>query len=170
MRKLAFILSAMLAFSCGKTEKVEGVKGQRGDKGEKGDRGDTGEPQIVYTNLPAPTPVPLPTVTVTAQPIPQQTPIINNPPTIPYPPIIVVGQPWPNCETGSDNRCRSGNILVCACIDTFWQTISVNVHYRDRLRIKNDGPCWTSALTPNDYWSDCWGRPQPVPQPQNNRC
>jgi hypothetical protein len=46
------------------------------------------------------------------------------------------------------------------------------VHYRDRLRIRNEGPCFTTALTSTDYWSDCWGRPQPVPQPpqNNNRC
>lgn len=164
--KIAIAALAILLASCGKTEKVEGVKGPRGDKGEKGD---TGETQVVYQT---PIPVPVPTVTVTAQPIPQPSPIINNPPTIPYPPIIVVGQPWPNCESGSDSRCRSGNILVCACIDTFWQTISVNVHYRDRLRIKNDGPCFTGPLTQADYWNDCWGKPQPqpIPLPQPNRC
>ena len=163
-------MAMLLWCSCGKTEKVEGVKGPRGDKGQRGEDGNSGEPTIIYTPHATPVPVPQPypypypspVVTVTAYPQPPQTPI---------PPVIIINRPWPDCESGRDSRCRSGDTVVCACIDTYWQTIGVNVHYRDKLRIKHEGPCFSTALQPNDFWSDCWGKPQTQPPlPNNNRC
>jgi hypothetical protein len=167
MRILSNLLAiAMLFVSCGKTEKVEGIKGPRGDKGERGEDG-RDDPTIIYT--PHATPVPVPQPYPNPYPYPYPSPVVTVTTTL-IPPVIIINRPWPDCNSGNDSRCRSGDTVVCACIDTYWQTIGVNVHYRDRLRIKNEGPCFTTALQPNDFWADCWGRPQPVPQPNNNRC
>lgn len=183
MRKLTLLLSTALLFSCGKTEKVEGVKGPRGepgDKGKDGEDGKPGEPPVIhYTPVPIPTVTvtPIPTVTVTAAPSPVYSPISPFPPGYPVPPfpppppIIIIDQPWPDCNSGRDNRCQSTDIVVCACIDTYWKTIAINQNYRNTLRIKNDGPCYTGPLQSHDYWnSDCWGQPKPQPKPQPDRC
>lgn len=173
MKILSCLMTIAMLLSCGKTEKVEGIKGPRGDKGERGEDG-RDDPTIIYTPHATPVPVPQPYPQPYPNPYPNPYPYPSPTVTVtatPIPPIIIINRPWPNCESGNDSRCRSGDTVVCACIDSYWTTIGVNVHYRDRLRIKNEGPCFTTALQPNDFWNDCWGRPQPVPQPpQNNRC
>jgi hypothetical protein len=129
------------ALSCGKgVEKVETIKGPKGDKGEQGQQGQTGMPGQPGTNGEPgakgdkgdkgdPQPIP------TAYP----SPIVNLPPTFPYPPVIVVYPPWPNCPSV---QCPDGYVIICACLQNRWQTVSVNVHDTYKYQIKNYGPCY----------------------------
>lgn len=169
-------IAIALVVSCGTKDRVETIKGPEGTKGKDGNDGRTvvitPEPAPVKTREPRPQPQPtyVPMPYPVPYPVPQPTYV---PAPAPVPPVIIINQPWPDCRYGNDPRCRSGDTIVCACIDTYWKTIGVNVHYRDHLRIKHEGPCYTSALSVGEFWdNDCWGapRPQPMPQPQNNRC
>jgi hypothetical protein len=162
VRKIAIAALSIAALSCGKTDEVKTIKGQQGDKGdpglqgpqgerglpgdkgEKGDKGDKGEQGTV-----SPSPYP---------------------PTTPYPPIVILQPPWPHC--GKDPRCPTQSYLVvCACIDTKWQTITTHINDIKKLRIKHYGPCqteqqWYETLQQQD---DCilWPKPtQQKPQPE----
>lgn len=153
-RQIAWAAAAItLNLSCGKSyDRVDTVKGPKGDQGPegipgaqgpKGDKGDTGPGgSDNRTPTPQPTNYPQPTPTLYPQPIPTMTPIpdINLPPLNPYPPIIIINNPpWPTCPQVP--TCPSGFILVCACIEGGWKTVSVNVHDVGRLQIKHYGPC-----------------------------
>jgi len=143
---------------CGKTEKVEGVKGpqgdkgQTGDKGPQGDRGEQGAPGSSGNgNYPNPYPSPTPTNNGNSG--------TNLPPTSPYPPIIIV-LPTQQCNR---TICPQGTMLVCACIDGAWQTISIGQHDIGKVRIRNYGRCedYNRNLGANDcIW---WPRERPEP-------
>lgn len=169
-KKILIASLLVMSFGCGKLEKVETIKGPKGDKGEQGNPGESGQPGIPGQAGPQ---------GPQGQkgdrgdrgeqgiPGPQTTPIINMPPTFPYPPIVILQPPWPNC--GQDRRCPSGYVVVCACIETVWKTISVNVHDVKKLKIKHYGPCYDSPLQTGVGYDDCfgWPKPQPpAPQPQ----
>lgn len=143
--KKGFAIIAIISIaSCGKTEAVKGIKGEQGDKGPKGEQGEDGENAR--------------TIYITPTPQPQQTYPVP-PQTYPLPPIIIVNNPYEKCPSAA---CPDGNILICACIDNRWQTISVGIHnYKNLgLNIRHHGPC--------EYRQsfDCFGNPPP----QNNRC
>lgn len=165
-------IAIALVVSCGSKDKVETIRGPEGERGKDGNDGRTvvitPEPAPIKTREPRPEPTYYPAPYPVPYPVPQPT-YVPAPP--PVPPVIIITQPWPDCRSGNDPRCRSGDTIVCACIDGLWKTIGVNVHYRDRLRIKHEGPCYTSALSVGEFWNDCWETPRlPVPPPQNNRC
>jgi hypothetical protein len=130
--KIVGAIAFLAALGCGRgLEKVETIKGPKGDtgapgqnggngangeKGEKGDRGDKGEQGPVVVQTPQPQPIPVP--------------------PIPVPPVIIY-PPYPQYP----DQC-SGCIVVCACLNGAWQTITINVHERYKYNIKNDGACY----------------------------
>jgi hypothetical protein len=132
-------IALIAALGCGRgLDKVETIKGPKGDTGTpgtpgapgtngqpgaKGDRGEDGK------TVPAPAPVP------TVYP----SPIVNLPPTMPYPPVIVVYPPYPQCPS---QQCPEGYIIICACIENSWKTVSVDMHDTFKYSIKNYGPCY----------------------------
>lgn len=146
-------LSLLLSFlSCGKSyDKVQGVRGPKGDKGDQGSPGQDGQQG-------------------------SQGPAgkdgtngkdgkggdTNLPPTNPYPPIIVV-LPGQQC---TPRICPANNILVCACIEGTWKTISIAQHDVGSIRIRNYGRC-EDWVNPNDPTDCIWfPRPQPpIPVP-----
>jgi hypothetical protein len=140
----------LLSMGCGKTDSVETIRGPKGDKGENGANGQNGadgrdgkDGEIVYT--PAPQPTPQPTST-------------NMPPTFPYPPIIII-----NNNTCTRLTCPQNTIVVCACIDGFWQSVSVAPYDVQKLRIKNYGYCTNQGT---QQVNDCfWIPSRPQPQP-----
>lgn len=138
---LAIAISLLL--SCGKTEKVEGIKGPQGDKGERGDKGDRGE-----QGLPAPIPTPSPLA-------PDQGNINGNK----LPPIIIIN-PGQDCNK---LNCPIGTIMVCACIDGRYQTISLEQRDLHKVRIRNYGRCEDYGRNLNA--NDCifWPRQEPRP-------
>lgn len=156
------IVIGLLSWSCGKSyDKVKGVRGPKGDKGDQGTPGEKGQD---------------------GQQGPQgpsgkdgangkdgtngkdgKNGDINLPPTNPYPPIIIV-MPGQQC---TPRICPASNVLVCACIEGTWKTISIAQHDIGKVRIRNYGRC-EDWVNPNDP-TDCifWPRPQqpPVPVP-----
>jgi hypothetical protein len=140
--KSALIISNIFVFSCGKTEKVVGVKGPQGDKGPQGEQG-----------LPAPIPTPI--STPQKQPLPE----VTTSPTIQFPQVIIV-LPTQQCNM---SICPQGTMLVCACLDGVWQTISIAPTDVDKIRVRNYGRC-------DDYYKkmlpeDCIWWPRQYPQP-----
>lgn len=138
--------------ACGKTEKVEGIKGpqgdkgQQGDKGERGDKGDRGE-----QGIPAPIP--------TNQPNGNGGGNGNGNGGNQLPPIIIIN-PGQDCNK---LNCPAGTIMVCACIEGRYQTISLEQRDLYKVRIRNYGRC-------EDYGrnldaNDCifWPRQEPRP-------
>lgn len=131
-------IALFFALSCGRgLEKVETIKGPKGETGAPGPQGQAGMPGQAGTNgekgpkgddgKPAPIPTAYPS------------PIVNLPPTMPYPPVIVIYPPWPHCPS---QQCPDGYVIICACIQNRWQTVSVNVHDTYQYQIKNYGPCY----------------------------
>lgn len=130
---------------CGKTEKVEGIKGPQGDKGQQGDRGETGPqgPQG-QQGLPWPTP--------TITPTNGQGGNGSGNGSTQLPPIIIIN-PGQDCNK---LNCPAGTIMVCACIDGKYQTISLEQRDLYKVRIRNYGRCedFGRQLNPNDciFW------------------
>jgi len=151
---------ALSLLSCGKTEKVEGIKGPDGERGERGPQGEPGT-----SGNGSSYPAPYPTYTPNPYPNPNGggngSSDRNLPPTNPYPPVIIV-LPTQECNR---SICPQGTMLVCACIESSWQTVSILPSDQPKFRIRNFGRC-------EDYnrqlgVSDCiwWPRTQPQPQP-----
>jgi hypothetical protein len=133
-RVIGIAIAASLMLSCGKTEKVEGVKGPTGDKGQQGDKGQTGDQgQQGQPGTNGNDRYPTPTPTYTPRPPDDR----NLPPTNPYPPIIIV-LPSQECNR---QICPQGTILVCACIESAWQTVSILPSDQPKFRIRNFGRC-----------------------------
>lgn len=167
-------LALSFALSCGKTEKVEGIKGPEGNKGPTGDKGPNGDqgPQGQPGNQGngngnGQYPNPNPTYTPNPYPNPNPNPNPNGggdrnlPPTNPYPPIIIV-LPTQECNR---SICPQGTMLVCACIEAAWQTVSILPSDQAKFRIRNFGRCedYNRQLGAGDcIW---WPRTQPQPQP-----
>lgn len=146
----------VLLWSCGKSyDRVDTIKGPKGDKGDKGDtglpgsQGPAGEPGKDGSNGKDGANGKDSTGT-------------NLPPLNPYPPIIII-QPGQQC---TPRICPSSMIIVCACIDATWKTISISPNDVAKIRIRNYGRC-EDWVNPNDP-TDCifWPRPQPpIPEP-----
>lgn len=141
------ILLVLALVSCGRTSEVEGIRGPKGDPGAPGANGRDGE--VVYTPAPTPEPTRTPEPTLT-----------NLPPTYPYPPIIII-----NNGLCYNRQCPSNHLVVCACVDNFWQTVSVSHSDLYKLKIKHYGAC--QSQQPTQGFDDCfsWPKPQQTPVP-----